>query len=65
MHGDAVLISLREPESEKFRFHAVDFPGGKGCGSVVLRTRMEPPYLSGFRKQIWGTRKDSNLHRVL
>jgi formate hydrogenlyase transcriptional activator len=30
MHCDAVLVSLREPESEKFRFHAVDFPGGKG-----------------------------------
>ena len=30
MHCDAVLVSLREPGSEKFRFHAVDFPGGKG-----------------------------------
>jgi formate hydrogenlyase transcriptional activator len=30
MHCDAVLVSLREPESEKFRFHAVDFPEGKG-----------------------------------
>ncbi len=30
MHCDAVLISLREPGSEKFRFHAVDFPEGKG-----------------------------------
>jgi formate hydrogenlyase transcriptional activator len=30
MHCDAVLISLREPGSTKFRFHAVDFPEGKG-----------------------------------
>jgi len=30
MHCDAVLISLREPGSEKFRFHAVDFPEGRG-----------------------------------
>jgi formate hydrogenlyase transcriptional activator len=30
MRCDAVLVSLREPESEKFRFYAVDFPEGKG-----------------------------------
>jgi formate hydrogenlyase transcriptional activator len=30
MHCDAVLISLREPGSANFRFHAVDFPAGKG-----------------------------------
>jgi PAS domain S-box-containing protein len=41
MHCDAVLVSLREPESEKFRFHAVDFPGGKGLVNPSS-SRMRP-----------------------
>jgi formate hydrogenlyase transcriptional activator len=72
MHCEAVLISLREPGSDKFRFHAVDFPEGKGfvreefiiepvgAGKRALET-MEPAVRSTDNPEEF----PPNLYRVM